>query len=121
MLAAPASVPLARHRVVDLLRTNGWDDRHVAEAALMTTELATNAVEHAHTPYTVAVQITDEMVRIDVHDGSTARPVVGAGDDASASGGRGLAFVAALSARWGCDVWGGGKSVWFEARRLPAT
>jgi anti-sigma regulatory factor (Ser/Thr protein kinase) len=112
-----AGVSLARRRVVGLLRSDGWADELIDQAALMTTELATNAVEHARTPYTLTVDLTDQKVRVDVRDASTSPPVVNATPSATALCGRGLVLVAALADKWGYEPLAGGKSVWFEAAR----
>ena len=113
MRADPATVPLVRRRVISMLRANQWEEQGIDEAALMTTELATNAVEHAHTPYTLTVDVTNRTLRVDVRDASTCPPTVGAASP-DALGGRGLMLVAALADRWGYNTMTGGKSVWFE-------
>jgi anti-sigma regulatory factor (Ser/Thr protein kinase) len=115
MPPAAASVSLARHRIVDLLRANGWSEDRIDAAALMTTELATNAVEHAQSPYTLTIDLTAQTLRVDVRDASTSAPVVCPGAPNTGLGGRGLALVAALSDRWGYEPLADGKSVWFEA------
>ena len=53
MPAEAASVALARRRVTNLLREEGWGTRAVDDVTLMTSELVTNALEHARTPFTV--------------------------------------------------------------------
>jgi anti-sigma regulatory factor (Ser/Thr protein kinase) len=110
-----ASVSLARHRIVDLLRANGWGEERIDAAALMTSELATNAVEHAQTPYTLTIDLTAQTLRVDVRDASTSAPVVSPVAPHRLLGGRGLALVAALADRWGYEPLPDGKSVWFEA------
>jgi anti-sigma regulatory factor (Ser/Thr protein kinase) len=115
MPARSASVPTSRRNVVDVLREAGWDEERIGYVALMTTELVTNAVEHAGTPYTLMVEVTVDGLRVEVHDGSEALPVMGEMCSPLAVRGRGLALVAELSHRWGCEAVVGGKSVWFEA------
>ncbi|MEU1483002.1 ATP-binding protein [Streptomyces sp. NPDC005752] len=46
MPRAPRSVPMARHRVQEAMRSWGEPDDRVERAALVVTELVTNAVEH---------------------------------------------------------------------------
>ena len=77
-------------------------------------ELATNAVRHAHTPFEVVVQ-TDGYVRIEVEDRSTDPPVR---KPPSEEGGRGLAIVEQLCDRWGVHIVREKKYVWCE-RDLP--
>ena len=106
-----ASVPAARHFVSTRLRT--WQLGAMAETVeLVTSELATNAVLHARSPFTVrlARQPTG-AVFLEVLDGSIRAPqqkVFGA----TAMTGRGLWLVQRLSSAWGVDVVSGGKTVW---------
>ena len=80
----------------------------------MTTELVTNAVEHARTPFTVTVDLTGDRVRVEICDGDAAQPVTVHAPSETDVGGRGLRIVATLSDRWGVEPDVGGKSVWFE-------
>jgi anti-sigma regulatory factor (Ser/Thr protein kinase) len=115
--ADAASVSLARHRVASMLRVHGCDAERVDEAALLTTELATNAVEHARTPFTLMLELTDDTVRVDVRDASTSPPVTKLAPSPDRVSGRGLVLVAQLADRWGYEPAVGGKSVWFETWR----
>jgi anti-sigma regulatory factor (Ser/Thr protein kinase) len=90
------------------------DAKLQSDLTLTLSELASNAVRHARTPFDVVVE-TNGHVRIGVEDGSTAAPVLGASSD---EGGRGLAIVDRLCDRWGVDIGDEGKSVWCE-RDLP--
>jgi anti-sigma regulatory factor (Ser/Thr protein kinase) len=115
MPALAESVTVSRHRVEGLLRDSGWDEESIGYAALMTTELASNAVEHAGTPYTLTIELAPQVLRVAVRDASAVLPVMGemcAPDDVC---GRGLALIAELAQRWGFEPVDGGKSVWFEA------
>ena len=85
----------------------------------MTTELATNAVEHARTPFTLTAELVVHRLRVDVRDACTAPPVHDLVASPVALGGRGLAMVAALADRWGHRQFADGKSVWFEAEPRP--
>ena len=97
--ADPASVRAARVFVAELL--DAWGCDGLAEtAALMTSELATNVVLHARTPFAVVVARTLGGARVDVLDGSAQSPVV-RGLDLGAPSGRGLAIVASLASEWG--------------------
>jgi hypothetical protein len=101
----------ARRFVVDTLIA--WRCSGLANAAaLIATELATNAVLHARTDFSVAVSSTAEgTIRIAVRDASPLRPRRRLAGPLDTSG-RGLALVDALAAGWGADPFPGGKEVW---------
>jgi anti-sigma regulatory factor (Ser/Thr protein kinase) len=106
----------ARHFVRDTLE--GWGAIDVADdAALIVTELTTNAVLHARSGFRVVVAAAPGSLRISVADDDPATP--GSQDfSLSGSSGRGLGLVAALSRQWGTThVQGGGKVVWAELLR----
>ncbi|MBC9823883.1 MEDS domain-containing protein [Terrabacter sp. MAHUQ-38] len=111
-LPTPESVPAARHFVVDVLRSWGHDEL-AADAALIVSELATNALHHAASPFRAVVDRRRGGLRIGVED-ATRTPLErreAAGDDIS---GRGVTIVEALSRRWGYSPVPGGKVVWAE-------
>lgn len=112
----------------------GWDadGRHVLEARAFVTaclrdhgmlpamddvrwvvsELATNAVVHAATAFTVNLSRLDGVLTLTVGDGSSAFPrQLGSGTQLASSG-RGLRIVQALSTAWGVTDNVTGKSVW---------
>jgi anti-sigma regulatory factor (Ser/Thr protein kinase) len=83
----------------------------VDDVGLVVSELATNAVRHAGTPFTVALRGARNSVVVDVQDGSTSMPRhVAAGP--LAPGGRGLDIVEEVSCGWGVRAQDGTKSVW---------
>jgi anti-sigma regulatory factor (Ser/Thr protein kinase) len=88
----------------------------VDDAALVTSELAANALLHAHSDCTVTVSLTRDAIYIAVRDHAatlpTRRPPVGL-----QSSGRGLTMVSAVSRGWGADLLDEGKVVWAELRR----
>lgn len=105
------SVPQARQFVMDTV--DSWEaPGGVAwAAALAVTELATNAVLHAATDFGVAMSLEDELLRLEVSDGSARRPRLRHyGPEATT--GRGLALVAKLSRQWGSFHQASGKTVW---------
>jgi hypothetical protein len=107
----------ARHFVVDTLAAWGcW--ALLNDAAVITTELATNAVLHAQSGFTVVVSRRPEGIRIAVRDASLVRPQPRRAGPFETSG-RGLRMVAALSARWGSELVPGGKTIWADLE-LPA-
>lgn len=87
-------------------------------ADLLLTELATNAVVHARTPFTVELHL-DVDLRVSVADGDrVGQPVLRPLSDEGEAG-RGLPLVAALSERWGVTPAPDGKVVWFEVPVEP--
>lgn len=103
--------------------------RHLAEhrlphlidpIRLVASELATNALTHAQTAFTVALAETPEMVLLSVRDEDESVPVLGS-HRVTDSGGRGLQIVQALSLEWGVDKnYGGSKTVWAVFDKGPA-
>ena len=86
----------------------------VDDIELVVSELATNAMVHARTPFTVTLCAFDEIVRLEVSDGSLLEPSVVVTRSLDTSG-RGVAIVQALSCDWGVlSRASGGKSVWAQ-------
>lgn len=86
-------------------------------AALLVSELVTNAIVHGRSGACVEVSLdADQVLRISVSDDNPLLlPTVDVRPRATAEGGRGLLIVSLLAARWGvAPVAGGGKTVWFE-------
>ncbi|WP_020145717.1 MEDS domain-containing protein [Terracoccus sp. 273MFTsu3.1] len=111
-LPTASSVPAARHFVVDVLKAWGHDSL-TADAALIVSELATNAVTHAASPFRALVDRRRGGLRIGVEDAARA-PLERRTAEADDISGRGVDIVAALSARWGYSPVPGGKVVWAE-------
>lgn len=113
-----ASVGDARRFVSDTL--SAWDADDLSwTAMLLVTELATNAVLHASTPYDVTLEHrTDGTLRIGVSDGSVRKPR--ARDYAvDATTGRGLGLVGSLAIAWGTSTRPDGKTVWCDVAPDP--
>ncbi|MFC5661069.1 ATP-binding protein [Streptomyces nogalater] len=109
------SAPDARHFVADVLK--GWGLLGVLDdAALVVTELVTNALRHTQTPTVQVIvrRLSPGAVRLIVIDkGPDLWPVlrtVGPPD----SGGRGLALVDAVTRSWGCTRWPWEKRIWAD-------
>ena len=115
-LPTPESVPAARHFVVDVLRSWGHDAL-AADAALIVSELATNALSHADSPFRTVVDRRRGGLRIGVEDASEV-PIERRDAESDDIDGRGVHIVEALSRRWGYSPVPGGKIVWAE---LPLT
>jgi anti-sigma regulatory factor (Ser/Thr protein kinase) len=102
------SVPAARHFVADLLAAAGCDDEVIFDASIAVTELASNSVRHAHSPFTVTLIIDAFSVVVEVHDESVTLPVL---READSSSGRGLHLIAAVAENWGARLAPNGKVV----------
>ena len=106
----------ARQFVRERLRALGADGA-CDDAGTLVSEIATNAVLHARTPFTVEVTRDGLTVRVCVLDLSPVMPRARA-YGAEATTGRGMRLIASLASDWGVQVQGQGrKTVWFE---LPA-
>lgn len=114
-LETAPSVPEARGFVSGSLTSIPPQVR--ATAALLVSELATNAVVHATSSFDVTVicPTSSGRVRIEVTDADETRPTP-LRPPPSVPHGRGLLLVASLSDEWGVDEANGrpGKTVWFE-------
>jgi hypothetical protein len=108
----PAAIPAARRFVMAVLSSWG-EDALLADAAVVTSELATNAVEHAVSPFRVLLQRIEDVVRITVEDVGPSLPEIRPAVP-DALGGRGVAIVDHLALVWGCDSLDDRKSVWAE-------
>ena len=111
----PESVPVARRQVRAALGSAGLGE-YAEDAAIITSELVGNAVQHAggNGATTVGIELT--------HAGSPAEVTVAVSDSsphgpirrdtpAGSEQGRGLQIVEALSAHWGWRQESGGKAV----------
>lgn len=110
------SVPRARHWVAAFLA--GVPEELRQTAALLTSELVTNAVLHTATDVTVTAEVAPDAVRVEVADGSTELPTV-KDYGADAATGRGLTVLDSLADQWGTRIDDLGKVVWFELGALP--
>ena len=93
----------------------------VPDVLLVVSELATNAMAHARTPFAVTLSQLDGKVLVAIRDSSSGVPLRAAPQVMDLNG-RGLMLVELLSREWGVDVEGpGSKSVWasFDARTTP--
>lgn len=85
----------------------------VEDLRLTVSELATNALRHARTPFTVTLQKRGGSVLLTVTDGSAEMPAPPGAPRPLDPGGRGLSIVARLSHDWGVTTGHDGtKSVW---------
>lgn len=111
-LPVPAAIASVRHFVSDAL--TGWGLQNlVGDAALITSELATNAITHGSSPFRTSLVRADGVVRVSVEDGCRAWPRRHKAEPGDQDG-RGMAIVATLSQRSGCDSTPHGKVAWAE-------
>jgi anti-sigma regulatory factor (Ser/Thr protein kinase) len=109
---SPPALSEARRFVVETLER--WNLRHLAATtALVVNELASNAIEHADSAFSVALQRADRSVRVSVGDHRSEAPAPRTSDPTDQRG-RGLALVEALCADWGYTSIAGGKLVWAD-------
>ncbi|MDT0486256.1 MULTISPECIES: ATP-binding protein [Streptomyces] len=113
--ADPGAVRAARTAVRD--RLAAWNLDGLADiAALLVSELVTNALRHATGPIGVRLvrpEAVDGVLLVEVSDPlpDPPRERVAALEDES---GRGLQLVAHAARRWGTRPGATGKTVWFE-------
>ena len=112
----PSSVPAARQLVSGVAEHLPRRAREAAE--LVTSELATNSVVHAKTPFEVFAAADDDGVEVVVSDG-TGWSATGA---SRTNGGHGLLLVGLLASEWAAQLEGPGKRVWarLEIDDVPA-
>lgn len=92
---------------------------HLADdAALVVSELVTNAQLHGELPGTLRLRVRGDRLRVEVEDHSRTLPQPG-GYAEQAVTGRGLGLVAALARDWGVDPVPTGKVVWAELDGSP--
>ncbi|HEY1635391.1 MAG TPA: ATP-binding protein [Acidimicrobiales bacterium] len=114
----PMSARAARQLIEAALQRWG-DDDSTEVAALLTTELVTNAIVHARTDFSLRVTTNQDRLRVEVSDSSHDPPrLIPIQDDEEH--GRGLHLVDALSVSWGVDWRADGKAVWFDLAEEPA-
>jgi anti-sigma regulatory factor (Ser/Thr protein kinase) len=113
-----ASVGVARRRLVSDLLEAGIYGSTVTDAAIVISELLSNALRHAKplpgSSIRVAWHLDAGSVQVSVGDGGgPTRPELGEPTQ-STTGGRGLQIVERLSRRWGTRSDDEGTTVWAE-------
>jgi anti-sigma regulatory factor (Ser/Thr protein kinase) len=115
-VAAPTVLRDVRGFVRDLLRDWGEADELASTVEIVASELASNAVQHARSPFSVSLSRSSSAIGIAVRDVSFARPEH-IREGAEHAGGRGIRLVAALSSAWGTIAEADGKTVWAHVAR----
>jgi anti-sigma regulatory factor (Ser/Thr protein kinase) len=118
-----SSVGVARRHLVSDLIEAGACASAVTDAALVISELLSNALQHAGplpgSSIRVAWDLDADSVRLSVSDGGgPTRPEPGE-PTPTTTGGRGLRIVARLSRRWGTLCDDDGTTVWAEVQVVP--
>lgn len=109
-LPAKATSPSRARRFVTATLA-GWGVES-DDAALVVSELVTNALLHARTSMTVELaEDGDDVVRLSVSDGS-AQALQERHFSLESGTGRGLRLLDALALAWGVDEHKSGKTVW---------
>ena len=112
----PASAGEAR-RVVRRALEEAGESAVLYAAEVAVSELVTNAILHAATPMELTVEVTDKTVVVSVRDSSPRLPAQRHWSE-TATTGRGLRLVRAMTDQFGVDSPGGeGKAVWFRLTR----
>lgn len=100
----PDSVPAARQLVGTV--TSHLPRRAREAAELIASELVTNSVVHARTPFSVFAAVDEDSVELVVADRT------GWTSDSPGSAGHGLLLVGLLAAEWAAVMEADGKRVW---------
>ncbi|MGW6909283.1 ATP-binding protein [Streptomyces sp. NPDC054940] len=112
----PRNIPLARRHVAQL--AVDWGHPHAAgDAALLTSELCTNALLHGclrDRLFRVETSLTGTALRVAVTDPRGERLPCSRPSTADDQFGRGLHIVRTLADRWSVESLTVGKTVWAE-------
>jgi anti-sigma regulatory factor (Ser/Thr protein kinase) len=112
----PSSVAVARGRIATELRAAGLFPAAVADAALVTSELLSNAILHARPLPEACIRVswilTATTVEVIVSDGGSATRPRASRPSLSSIDGRGLGIVEHLCTSWGVRADERGTTVW---------
>jgi len=106
----PIAVRAARAFVTESPLCDGVDAKALE---LAVSELATNVILHANTPFVVTVERLSDGVRVGITDDNPTVPRIRDMESATITG-RGLAIVRSLSRYVHVEATGPGKTVWCE-------
>ena len=107
------AVPHTREQVTVVFAEWGLSGEPVEPTLLVVTELLSNAIDHAHGPVRLSVELSADTVHVEVRDATPHPPQLRPPDPMRARG-RGMQFVEALSIRWGWTAAPPGKVVWAD-------
>lgn len=109
-----ASVPAVRRFVADVVAE--LPEPVASRVLLIVSEIATNAVLHAKSDFTVGIVLDPSMLRLEVCDHAAGKPEMRPILAPTDIHGRGLRIVDHFAQRWGTTpcASGPGKSLWVE-------
>ena len=113
------SLGAVRRLVSTTMRRWGYEEV-AADAELVASELATNAVLHARSHFSIGLSRRGGQVRIVVGDSDNTPPIARAPSRAG-RGGLGLHVIESIATCWGHEVHSNGKVVWADLACEPAT
>ena len=99
------------------MELSDWPPDVVFVAELLTSEVLTNAVLHAHSSVEVVLTHLDGGLQVEVTDESDLLPLLAESVKDSDDHGRGLPMVRDMSDQWGVAEIDSGKTVWFSLLR----
>ncbi len=111
--SGPRAPREARHAIARFLQSAHLPQLS-DDAELLTTELVTNAVRHAHGPIDVRAYVRDGFLRLEVADTDVRTAPAPRSAHPDDEGGRGMELVDKLSARWGWRTTTHSKVVWLD-------
>jgi anti-sigma regulatory factor (Ser/Thr protein kinase) len=109
----PESVGRARQFAARTLAAWGAEQLE-DDVRVVASELATNALLHARTEFTLGLSLDSDRLRVTMVDGSPVQPRMRRFDSTESTTGRGLRMVRELTQAWGVEQDGVGKVVWCE-------
>jgi anti-sigma regulatory factor (Ser/Thr protein kinase) len=109
-IPTPSAISPVRRFVTETLSDWALADL-IADAVVVASELATNAVRHANSAFRISLERATDAVRVEVEDVSSTPPT-DAQDRNPAS--LGLHVVEALAKQWGTEPRATGKVIWAE-------
>src|SRR4051794_22601067 len=112
----PESASRARRFISELCRATRLSAEICETAALLVSELVTNAIIHGKTSATIEVHRPPDRLRVSVRDDNPVLPAIGDHPKLTAESGRGMQIVSVLADAWGVEKLGSGKAIWFELR-----
>jgi anti-sigma regulatory factor (Ser/Thr protein kinase) len=108
--SGPDTAAEARWFVADALRD--WDQPvDLDTAALLTSEVATNAARHGKEPIELSIELEGQGLRVSAFDRG---PGFDPKDQAVRGRGLGVSLLDTLSAEWGVEPREDGTEVWFR-------
>lgn len=117
---APSSVSTVRKRLCAELRASGVFEEVADDAAVIISELISNALRHARPLPSGDIRVAwareGDLIRLAVSDGGAMTEPRRARATLSSLGGRGLGIVEALSEGWGVHHEDEGTTVWATLR-----